>query len=62
MIKTENVTINDMKFTHTYSDSGFYIERDGLKYSDAMDPIDSGRTYVETDEKMDHELGSGIEE
>ena len=26
-----------------------YIERDGERYADAIDPLDSGRTYTETD-------------
>lgn len=55
MIKTETVIINEKEFKHTYSDSGFYIERDGLIYSDAMDPIDSDREYVETDKKIENE-------
>ena len=27
------------------------IERDGVRYSEAIDPLDSGRVYTETDEK-----------
>ena len=38
MIQTENITINNTDFDRTYSDCGFYIERDGVKYSDAVDP------------------------
>jgi hypothetical protein len=36
----------------TYSDAGFYILQNetGIKYSEAVDPEDSGRTYTETDE------------
>ena len=49
MIIVENRTINDGTFTYTYSDEGFYIERDGVLYWDAYDPVDSGRTYTETD-------------
>jgi hypothetical protein len=33
----------------TESDGGFYIERDGNRYSVAIDPENSGRTYTETD-------------
>ena len=33
----------------TYSDAGMMIERDGVRYSEAIDPADSGRTYTETD-------------
>lgn len=49
MIITEKVTINGTEFVHNYSDSGYQIERDGVQYSDAIDPVDSGRTYTETD-------------
>ena len=29
------------------------IERDGVSYSEAVDPLDSGRLYTETDELID---------
>ena len=53
MLKTETVTINGTDYIHTYSDTGYMIERDGVRYSDAIDPVDSGREYEETDEKAD---------
>lgn len=49
MIKTEQVEINGTEFIKTYSDQGVMIEREGLVYSEAIDPIGSGRTYIETD-------------
>ena len=49
MIITEQLTINDRRFTKTYSDSGFMVERDGAQYSEAIDPAEFGRTYTETD-------------
>lgn len=49
MIKTEQITINGKAFIRTYSDRGVMIERDGAVYSEAIDPIGSGRTYTETD-------------
>ena len=55
MLIKEVVTINETEFNHTYSDAGFYIERDGVEYSDAIDPIDIEREYVETDEKIENE-------
>ena len=36
----------------TYSDAGMMIERDGVRYSEAVDPLDSGRLYTETDEPI----------
>jgi hypothetical protein len=52
MIVTEIILIENEEFQHTYSDAGFYIKRDGIQYEDAMDPVDSGRTYIETDIKI----------
>ena len=37
----------------TYSDAGYMIEQDGVRYSEAVDPLDSGRLYTETDEPID---------
>lgn len=53
MIVTETVDINGTSYLHTYSDAGYMIERDGVQYGDAIDPIDSGREYTETDVKVD---------
>lgn len=50
MIKTEKLTINGKVFVRTYSDSRFMVERDGVRYSEAVDPEELGRTYTETDE------------
>lgn len=50
MIITEMVEINGRKFTHNYSDSGYMIEREGMRYADALDPAGMDRTYTETDE------------
>lgn len=47
MIRTETVTINGTNFIRTYSDLGFPIERDGIQYSEAVDPVGSGREYTE---------------
>lgn len=37
----------------TYSDLGVMIERDGVRYSEAIDPRELGRVYTETDEPCD---------
>lgn len=55
MIVTEQLTINDKPFTKNYSDSGYYIERDGVRYSEAIDPAEFDRTYVETDVPIEAE-------
>ena len=46
--RKDGVVIN-----RTYSDAGMMIERDGVRYSDAIDPAELGRTYTETDEPID---------
>ena len=54
MIITEEIKINGRTFNKTYSDEGFMIERDGVKYSEAIDPIEfNDRLYTETDEKIE---------
>lgn len=45
--------INGVLYDYAYSDSGYIIERDGMRYSEAVDPLDSGRLYTETDEPID---------
>lgn len=37
----------------TYSDLNMMIERDGVRYSEAIDPAELGRQYTETDEKIE---------
>ena len=55
MVITETVTINERQFAYTYSDAGYFIERNGAKYDAAYDPIEfaDSRTYTETDELID---------
>ena len=53
MIKTEIITINNIQFQRTWSDANYLIERDGAKYSEAVDPIGIERTYTETNEPID---------
>lgn len=47
MIIAEKVTIRNRDFIRTYSDEGRYVVRDGVSYSEAIDPLDSGRVYTE---------------
>ena len=37
----------------TYSDAGMMIERDGVRYSEAIDPAELNRQYVETNEPVE---------
>ena len=52
MIVKENIEIGGKVFVKTYSDAGFLIERDGVRYSEAIDPADIPREYIETDEPI----------
>lgn len=40
--RSDGVVLN-----RTYSDAGLLIERDGVQYSEAIDPADMGREYTE---------------
>lgn len=53
MIIQTTKEINGVSYDYTYSDSGMMIERDGVRYSEAVDPLDSGRVYTETEESID---------
>ena len=52
MIIQTTKEINGVVYDYTYSDSGYMVERDGARYSEAVDPLDSGRLYTETDEPI----------
>lgn len=56
MIKAESMTINGREFVRTYSDAGYMIERDGIRYEEAVDPAEFGRTYTETDEPVPNQM------
>lgn len=56
-----------VRLVRTYSDSGKMLERDGVVYSEAIDPESCGRVYTESDvdvelmpeEALDILLGGG---
>ena len=37
----------------TYSDKGMMIEREGVRYEEAIDPAELNRVYTETDEPIE---------
>ena len=45
--RSDGVVLN-----RTYSDAGMMIEREGVRYSEAIDPAELGRVYTETDEPV----------
>ena len=46
-IVTETFEINGRAFVRTYSDAGRYVVRDGIAYSEANDPAEFNRQYIE---------------
>ena len=55
MIVTEYYTTrkDGVILNRTYSDKGCYIERDRVKYAEAIDPAELDRTYTETNEPIE---------
>ena len=53
MIIQTTKEINGVMYAYAYSDSSYMIERGGVRYSEAVDPLNSGRVYTETDEPID---------
>ena len=64
MIVKEIVTIDGRKFVYNHSDKDFFIERDGVMYSEAYDPIEfqNERIYSETSIKIEKEEPKESEE
>lgn len=65
MTREDGVVLN-----RTYSNTGLLIERDGVQYTEAIDPADSGRVYIEVEgddveltaeEALNIILGGGLE-
>lgn len=63
MIKTEYyiTRMDGVVLNRTYSDQNMMIERDGVRYSEAIDPAEPNRQYIETDEPVENPM-SIIEE
>ena len=53
MIDPTYLTINGKQFIRRVSTLGVKIERDGVPYSEAIDPAEFNRQYTETDEPVD---------
>ena len=55
MLITEIVTIDGKQFLYNHSDEDYLIERDGVMYSEAYDPIEfqNERIYKETSVKIE---------
>lgn len=57
MIVTETITINGKDFTHNYSNSGFWIKKQGTEelYEYAIDIPEHDYVYIETDRLIEVE-------
>ena len=56
MIQTQTITIGGQEFTKTYSDDNRFVVRDGVSYSEAVDPAEFNRVYTEGDVMPDEEI------
>lgn len=56
MVVKEIMEINGVQYVYHYSSEGFYIERDSVMYSEAIDPLGSQREYIETDKKIEEDV------
>ena len=54
MTRFDGVVLN-----RTYSDAGMMIERDGVQYSEAIDPAELNRAYTETDIPIEENPAEG---
>lgn len=57
MVRTEyyKTRSDGVVLNRTYSDAGYMVERDGIRYPEAIDPAELGRTYTETDERISYD-------
>lgn len=64
MLITEIVTIDGRQFVYNHSNENYLIERDGVMYSEAYDPIEfqNERIYSETLVKIQEESDETEEE
>lgn len=51
MITVETIELNGIQYRRTYSDT-YTITRDGVEYTEAIDPYDSDRMYEETENQL----------
>lgn len=55
MVVREQIEIKGKQYIKNYSDRRMYIEREGVEYEEAIDPIEYAeeRIYTETDHPID---------
>lgn len=52
MVVQREITIGGVTYIKTYSDADKYVERDGVKYVEAIDPVGTDRVYTESEESI----------
>ena len=62
MIVQEHFGVEGRDFIRTYSDSGRYVMRDGVEYSEACDPAEFGRVYTEGELMPQEDIAAQAEE
>lgn len=64
MIQTEyfRTRKDGVILNRTYSDIGMMIERDGVRYSEAIDPTKLNRQYTETDDPIEGDFNGDVTE
>lgn len=58
MIIQEHFDVNGKDFIRTYSDDGRYVVREGIEYTEATDPAEFERVYVEGGRMTEEELNA----
>lgn len=51
MVVKQEITLNGKTYVKHYSDSNYYIQKDGINYISAID-IEDNDNYIETNEKI----------
>ena len=62
MIQTELIMVDGRQLHRSWSDAGFMIERDGAQYSEAIDPAELNRQYIETDDPIEGDFNGDVTE
>ena len=62
MIVTETFELDGIAMVKTYSSTNHYIERDGVQYTEAIDPASTERTYTESDDEIEIVFADELEE
>ena len=57
----ENFYMGERLFSRVYSDSGKYVVRDGVEYSEACDPAELNREYTEGNLMSSEEQEAGVD-